>query len=532
MSIDITVSGSPGWWMARLYAQLQSDLPRMQRLQDRYDGKPPLPMSTDNARSWFYAFQRTAKSNFAAAIVDAACERIAVRAISTSDSGDDGDQQSWAQWSGNDLDVDQANANVLAWTMGRAYYCVGSPPTSTTQPVITTEDPRQVITQCSPLRPRWAVAAFKLFHDESADLDVAVLWLPGRKYYATRQRRAKDASAAVKFSPAGFTLQPFTEGVAQEGDDYVLEGEDGTYPNDVGYYSERYADLEIPVYCVSTRDGKGAFEKHEDLLDRINHMILQRVTIATYQAFRQRAIELGDDAELPKVDDDGNKIDYDNLFAADPGSLWMLPAGAKVWESGQVDLTGIISAVKEDVLHLAALTRTPLPMFTPDAATQTAEGATLQREGLVFKVEDYCRGLGRTIARVIAAGFRFMASTADGDPRRDPANIAVDFAPTERNSLADMASADSLSISLPFEDKMRIIYQMTPAQIRAAQTHRAADLVYTQLAAQQAAAAAAIPAGAQAIRDAPPTQRTPAPEPTPPPRPPEPSRRTPAPAAA
>jgi hypothetical protein len=81
------------------------------------------------------------------------------------------------------------------------------------------------------------------------------------------------------------------------------------------------------------RNGVGEFEPHLDVLDRINHMILQRMVIATMQAFRQRAIK-GDTEDMPDKDPEtGEEIDYDDIFAADPGALWRLPKVRDMWES-------------------------------------------------------------------------------------------------------------------------------------------------------------------------------------------------------
>jgi hypothetical protein len=55
---------------------------------------------------------------------------------------------------------------------------------------------------------------------------------------------------------------------------------------------------------------------------------------------------------------------------------------------GQVDLGPVRQAIRDDVQDLAAVTRTPLFYLTPDAANGSAEGASLAREGLVFKTED------------------------------------------------------------------------------------------------------------------------------------------------
>jgi hypothetical protein len=45
------------------------------------------------------------------------------------------------------------------------------------------------------------------------------------------------------------------------------------------------------------------------------------MTIATIQAFKQRAFK-----GLPKVDEQGNEIDYEGMFVSAPGAVWDLPA--------------------------------------------------------------------------------------------------------------------------------------------------------------------------------------------------------------
>jgi hypothetical protein len=99
----------------------------------------------------------------------------------------------------------------------------------------------------------------------------------------------------------------------------------------------------------------GEYEPHTDVLDRINHEILNRMTIATHQAFRQRAIK-----GLPKVYDEetSQEIDYAGLFTAHPAAVWQLPAvGGDVGVRRQLDLQPILDAVKDDVKHLSARDR-------------------------------------------------------------------------------------------------------------------------------------------------------------------------------
>jgi hypothetical protein len=86
-------------------------------------------------------------------------------------------------------------------------------------------------------------------------------------------------------------------------------------------------------------------------------------------------------------------------------------------------------------------------MFTPDAATQTAEGAQLQREGLVFKVEDR-ENRATLTARARCSRSRSRSTRTTGTPtstgapdRADIDRIGIDWMPADRFSLAERASA-------------------------------------------------------------------------------------------
>ena len=171
MAIDVTVPRSPGWWMQRLYRKLNAEQKRLKLLEDYYTGRPPLPWGSENQKARFYRFQQTSRSNFAALIVQAPCERCGVRSISTAtDQSENGDQTAWELFTANDLDIHFGDVSRSAFKFGAAYMAVGmpDPDEGTGQAVITSEDPRQVTVAFDPMRPRKVVAAFKLFHDDQA----------------------------------------------------------------------------------------------------------------------------------------------------------------------------------------------------------------------------------------------------------------------------------------------------------------------------------------------------------------------------
>jgi hypothetical protein len=199
------------------------------------------------------------------------------------------------------------------------------------------------------------------------------------------------------------------------------------------------------------------------------------VSVAMYQAYRQRAIvglpETSDGLE--PAEDGSNVVDYTEVFTADPGALWQVPEGGTFWESTPIDLGPIRAAVKDDVQALAAVTRTPLHYITPDAAQGSAEGASVMRESLVYRVEDRRRRASAAFARVMSTAFRMMGESE----RADVLSIRTIWQPAERYSLAERSSAAAQLVAvLPNRIIRRDILQYTPDQIAALDRADSEDL--------------------------------------------------------
>lgn len=467
---DTRTIGSDGWWFAHLAGKLEKQCKRVDKLNRYAVGDAPLPQGADNAKSAYTEFQRKARLNLAELIVAALLERLRVRAIRTAvDADDDGDAEAMRMFRANRLELALNDALRWALTFGESYLLVGQPDTASRgYPLITAEHPSQTIAVSSALRPGVTRAALKLFHDEVTGTDYAYLWLPGRLVVAKRERRA-----------SGATIGRLPSWVPQQFDiDTDLSVEFGDTETGI-----------VPVFRLTNPGGTGEFEPFLDHLDRINHMVLQRMVIATMQAFKQRALI----ADLPDTDDQGEDIDYAAIFTADPGALWRLPEGSQLWESGQADLSPMLLAVRDDILHLAAATRTPLSMFTPDAATQSAEGASLQREGLVFKAEDRQARFGEAIAEAFGCAFGFATNITDNETRADLDGLSVDWRPAERYSLQERATAAvaAKTADMPWRARASHVWQFDPGEVERQEAMRLEDMALAPVEAATAATNAA-----------------------------------------
>jgi hypothetical protein len=453
-----------GWWCARLSAALNApaEVRRLKLLDDWYRGEPPLPGVARNAQEAVRDFYRDCDSNFAALIVDAVRERQRVRGLRTTADGDaTGDKQAWDLWTRMRMPLVSADALRLKGRFGSSAILVSPPEDDDPEtPIATAEDPRFVAFECDPMRPWVARAGLKMFRDEVAGMDMAYLYRPGRVDVAVRESSRRKVTSALRFGAEGWEW-------AEELAPAVPEGL-------------------MPLIPFQNLDGMGEFESHLGLLRRINFEVLQGLTIAVMQAFKQRAIK-----GVPSVDELGQEIDYSDVFSAAPNSIWLLPETAELWESGQVDLSGIISLTTESIKKLAAVSRTPLPTLLPGSQNQSADGAAFSREGLVFKVEDRNARDQDPLALAMSAAYRWLGE----DERSKPGSISVIWAPPQRSSLSERANAlaQAATGGVPFRTRMIEYGEHDPADVDRMETERQDDAVFAQQLAFMSAQASQAP---------------------------------------
>lgn len=455
MPIDVDVPLSPGWWALRLHkrmvgrekGQTLTRAARMNLLWNYFTGNPPLPRYSADHREDTKEFLRMARANYAVPVIDAMLDRTTLLGVRTGADGDvDGDDLARRIGTTNGLGALSQDVHAYAYVMSEGYVMVGQPDPATGLPVITAEDPRSVITAHDPLNPLRARAGIKVYRDEERERDMMHVFTPGRCDVAFNE---SSGSGSYRFNPRVWQWD---------------EEESGPFPVEG-------ADQLVPIHRFRNRFGLGEFEPHLDVLNRINTQIADRLWISKFQAFRQRAIE----GALEDVDPEtGEEIDYDDVFRADPGSFWRLPDGVKVWESQQVDMTPILLAVKDDVRELASVTRTPMHMFTPEATAGSAEGASLQREGIVFKADDRLPRLAPAWIDVYRTAFIFA-----GEPERARGDLSVMWAPTERFSLQQRGSAavQAKQSGVPQQSIFSDVWQFPPDVVARMQRERLTDLL-------------------------------------------------------
>lgn len=438
----------PQWWLTHLTKRMDDRRSHLALLRAYLCGDAPLPDGADNCRKAYQLFQRKARTNFAELITDAVSERMQVAGFVVGDSLSD-DDDARRLWKANHLPVWSSDVHRNMLALGHGYVSVQPGPDGVE---ILHERPEQVIVEHDPERPDRRRAALKAWRDNVAGSDFAVLHLPGIAYwwYRSTTRIQGKPEPILTYSGGWQPLLARSTGI------------------DV-----------VPIIPFTNRDGRGEYETHLDVLDRINWGVLQRLVIIAMQAYRQRATK----GDLPEVDEDGNTIDYGALLEPGPGALWRLPEGVELWESGQTDLTGVLEGVKADLRDLAAVTRTPINSLIPEGANQSAEGAAAAREGLVFKTGDRITRAQAAWAEVMA-----LALMLDRDAS-ELLDVEVQFAPPERQSLAERADAlTKLRDDLPWRARMTDVMGYDGDRVDRMAAERAEDLLLAGLAAPAAPA--------------------------------------------
>nr|WP_296763837.1 phage portal protein [Rhodococcus sp. (in: high G+C Gram-positive bacteria)] len=390
---------------------------RLQLLWDYYVGNAPLPYINDKYQPTFEQVMRKARVNFATMAVDVMTDRSILLGVTTDADNDiDGDDIARAIQEESAFASMQRDLQTYLYTMGEAYVTIVPPlEGADAPPMMIAEDPRRCVGQPDPLNPTRLLAGVKVYTDEMADQEVALLYVDGQQIQFLREPGQYSTS---------FNIDEWTQGETLTLAGLELLGN-------------------VPMVKFTNKMGLGEFEPNVDLLDRIMDGILQRIVIMWYQSFRQRAIkgDLDGGEDFSDVDETNSLIrnvsddQISNLFQADPGALWIVPEGVDFWESNQADLTPQLNAIRDDVKEFAAATRTPMHIITPDAANQTAEGATLMREALVDKITDRQARQDPAWKLAYKIAFALFGQDTRG------VGIKLTWGKVDRNSLAMKADA-------------------------------------------------------------------------------------------
>ena len=413
---------TPEQWLETLTQRLDTRMPYVTQMRRYRNGDAPLPEMGKNLRASWLAFQRKSRANWGGYAVEARCDRIVYAGVTVGGSVDSDEAKAASRIArDNRLDVAFADAIDNCLSTGYGYVVVGVGEDD--RAVVTSEPPEQVIVAQDPIQSWRARAALKVWRDEDDGVDYAEVWADGARHPFSRPSFVNGLAFRANSGGwvAGGEPVPYSGAMPV----FELESKVGRSPTMPSYFG-----------------GLSIIDEHVALIDRINHMILFLMVIAGSQAFNQRAFRMRDGSGgLPDVDANGNKIDYSAIFAAAPGALWELPDSVEdLWESKQADFTPLLSAIKDALRMLGALTGAMMPGVASDSENQSAEGARSGKEGLSAKASKFLRRAQPVLAGAMVAALRVEGFEASE-------TVEVKFEPTDRVTLAEKMDAASKAIA-------------------------------------------------------------------------------------
>lgn len=431
-------------WFKSLTRRLETQKRRAARLRAYTTGDAPLPEMNPELRESWERFQRKAIVNAGALIVDALIERIQINGINVGD-----DPRSHQAIQARRIMRDTRARVTLRDAMrdaaicGIGYVTVERDDDGTA--LIRRQPPERYYAAPDPRRPWKARAAIETWRDPDAGEDYAVVTTPDVVAYFTRP--------ALDPNP----LRPGDMLTGLEVGQWRL---DATEPNPLG---------DVNVVIFENRGNAGEFEPHTDLIDRLNMMVLWRLTTMAMQAYRQRALVSSADAGAIPTQDSIDELQ--EAFSAGPGAVWELPPGTTLWESQTTDITAMVAAEKEDLRQLAAVTHTPVSILIPDSANQSATGASMVDQGLAFKAKDRIERWHAAVNVVFVYALRLEGIDLDGQ------TLEVTFEPPHMVSMGEKYSAASQARAAgeALETIQRNILGYSPEQIADDKQRRAEE---------------------------------------------------------
>lgn len=382
---------SPEWWRDRLEPRLRTDRKTMNLWWRYHIGDHPPPEMPEKIRDkllpTYRALQRRSRVNFMRMVVEAYADRMRpVGFWLGSDSDAPRDELSWRIWQASRLDRDIHAAFTWALAKGRSYLSVWAHDDEEL-PRISAESPTQVIVEHEPGRPERRAAALKVYHDQLAEEDVALVYLPDGVY---EYRRRRNRGVPGSYEESDFFANPFNLPVVPIVPIYNRPETDPT---------EKAEDR--PILAA------GGDSEIADLVyiqDRINETVFNGLLAAWYSAFKQKWATGLTVEKVPKKDDDGNYILDDET-----GEPVMVPVepfdlgadrlivsedeNTKFGEFSETDLTGYIKLRERDLEDLTITSRLPRHYLIQQGQAPSGDSMVSAEAGFVgrirHKFDDY-----------------------------------------------------------------------------------------------------------------------------------------------
>lgn len=389
-------------WLVKLYAQLNSRNVKLAKYDRYYRGDHPLLFATSMFREVFGSLFKEFADNWTELVVDAVEERLNVEGFRFK-KDQARQRKAWRYWQDNNLDADSQLAHTEALINGMAYGLVWPTDVAKASPIITVEDPQEMIVCHAPGARRLRDAALKVWIDYDAGKTYATVYLPDAiwKFEASLSTQVNMLRLQTSGVPASSMRQlearvKWVPRIVKD-EAWPLEHEFGVVPV-------------VPLYNKPRlRDG-GVSEIRNviPMQDATNKLLADMIVASEFAAFKQRwatGIEIPNDPDTQKP--------MTPTFQHAVNRLWTSPdASTKFGEFAASDLGNYTNAIELIVQHVASQTRTPPHYFYLSGQFPSGESIKAAETGLVAKAHRRQRHFGEGWEEIVRLAF-----LADGDPK-------------------------------------------------------------------------------------------------------------------
>ncbi len=433
--------GSPDWWLFNGILAIEAKQTDHAVREAYVSGNHPLPNGDPRYVRALRDFQEKALTNYIGLATNAIIPRMRVKGFrfgrperskpspspdtpqteNAPQNGSQGPQKGRSDenvgiadrdaalvWMANDMDFQMEGFLSNCATYGEGYLLVGPEDPETGEPTMTSEHPRMCHVFPDPVRPTRSLAGIKLWKDIYLGQMVAVLYLPDSIHVYLGPKNSEASPASQAFSNGSF--QPF-----------------GSQSNELG-------EVNL-VRCQWRPDGKAEAEDAFSIQDRINLTVLNRLVISKSQAYRQKWMTGGQVTQGKK-----GKKGVDNKPPFDPGAdtLWHVPApDAKFGDFDQVDITGILSEIRDDVLDFFGVTQLPAHYAMGRMANISGDTLTQAESGHKLRTQARQRSVGWTLEKAMRLVFKYKGNLE----KARELDAEVIWGDAEIRSLAEKADA-------------------------------------------------------------------------------------------
>jgi len=439
-------------WVDRLYKTLVSRRPEVKTFDNYYRGVQPLAMSSDIWREFHAHRYEKFADNWCGVVADAPAQRMGVVGFRLdADSSMSDDEKTLSEdWKRNDMELQSAQGILETVKSRRSFVLVWGDRDG--NPVMTWEDPSQVVVAYDPEYPLRRQAALKTWVDDDLSTEYATLYTDDELWKFSRPK----SRLVLPHGSAGWVPRE-----VPEDDAWPLANPMGAVPM-----------VEVRNRGPLMGEPMSEIGGTMPMQDAINLLWAYLFVSADHASFPARVV-LGMEApSLPKLDengqDTGQRIPVDLKSLANGRLLFLNEEGANPsvdqWDAAKLDV--FTEVVETAIGHIAAQTRTPQHylILGRNANPAAADALTAAEAGLVAKVHDLEKFASLGIREV-----HRLAALVRGNRRvADAATVGtVVWEDAENRSEAQKADAATKwrAVGMPFKWLVEKYATADPAEI-------------------------------------------------------------------